>query len=324
MKIKILATVWITLLSVVAPAVGQERTPEVGFAQISTSEPVSGERVQIGIWYPVDRGNGQASASAEPAAPAPDKQRGLILISHRTAGTYMFHRDTAARLAESGWVVAAPLHAGDNVEDRSGVGTPLIIEGRPRTISAIIDTLEADPRFVRSVKSKNIGFVGHLAGGYTGLILAGAAPARFGPIRHCREQGDDKICTNYSIPSEVEGETTELITGLGEPRIRAEVLLAPSTMWFSDEALSQITIPIRIYYSEQDDEISQKYHGSRLERLLRNVEIVKEKSGSHLLFGRPLAPAGSSPASTPQTTEIDSRRSAINQEIVDFFDRSLR
>ena len=55
--------------------------------------------------------------SATRGAPIGEGRYGLILLSHGTGGGRLNHRDTAIRLAETGYIVAAPEHAGDSWRD---------------------------------------------------------------------------------------------------------------------------------------------------------------------------------------------------------------
>ena len=94
----------------------------VGFSRIVTSDPMGGE-MMVSLWYPTDQASGtvrvgpftfQATRDAEPA----NGRRGLVVISHGTAGSDLGHRNIAMALAEAGFIAAAPLHPRDNYEDR--------------------------------------------------------------------------------------------------------------------------------------------------------------------------------------------------------------
>ena len=104
---RLLATV---ALAVMIAASGA-RAEGVGFCDIYVE--VDGERLITALWYPTDWSPGKTTIgpftmSATRGAPIGEGRYGLVLLSHGTGGGRLNHRDTAIRLAESGYIVAAP------------------------------------------------------------------------------------------------------------------------------------------------------------------------------------------------------------------------
>ena len=130
MKITVCAAFILRLLMMPVSASG------VGFSRIVTNDPMGGE-MHVSLWYPATQVSGtvhvgsftfRATRDAEPVK----GRRGLVVISHGTAGSDLGHRNIAIALADAGFIVAAPLHPRDNYKDSSGVGHRTVMEGRPR------------------------------------------------------------------------------------------------------------------------------------------------------------------------------------------------
>ena len=90
-----------------------------------------------------------AVALDSPPAPRIDGgagRRSLIVLSHGTGGSPLADHQLAATLARAGFVVAQPLHRGDNHLDSSRAG-PDALQSRPREIIQTLDGLAAHPQW---------------------------------------------------------------------------------------------------------------------------------------------------------------------------------
>ena len=152
----------------------------VGFSRIVTNDPMGGE-MRVSLWYPAKQVSGtvsvgaftfQATRDAEPAMGL----RGLVVISHGTGGSDLGHRNIALALADAGFIVAAPMHPRDNYEDSSGVRRRIVMEGRPRQITATVDALLSIPKWRDRIDIERVGAFGFSLGGYTVLAILGARP----------------------------------------------------------------------------------------------------------------------------------------------------
>jgi predicted dienelactone hydrolase len=119
----------------------------------------------------------------------------LILLSHGTGGSELGHSTLAQALAQSGYLVAALRHPGDNWQDtalRDGPGAERYFVQRPQQVSHVIDALLQDPlwkdRIARDSCGPRVGALGHSAGGYTVLALAGGVPQWSRLSAHCSTQ----------------------------------------------------------------------------------------------------------------------------------------
>jgi predicted dienelactone hydrolase len=75
-----------------------------------------------------------ATIPAVENCPVAGERLPLIVLSHGSGGWFGAHRDTAAVLADAGFVVAAVNHPGDNTTDRSRSDTLSILLDRPTDI----------------------------------------------------------------------------------------------------------------------------------------------------------------------------------------------
>ena len=78
-------------------------------------------------------------------------------------------------LAESGFIVAAPTHNGDNLKDPSEIGKPQWIPDRARQMKRVDDFLVTQWSEKASIDAHRIGVFGFSAGGTTALLNLGTA-----------------------------------------------------------------------------------------------------------------------------------------------------
>src|SRR5437660_9122721 len=171
------SVVFLLLLATVAAAEAPA-TRQSGFTRLTVANPMGGGAIQTVVWYPTTAPASliklgpfdlDVAIDSEPEAGA----HPLIVVSHGTGGSNLGHHDTAIYLARHGFVVATPMHPGDNFQDTSAYGTDAQLFGRPRHVKAVLDAVVAHPVFGRVVDTARIGIVGMSAGGYTALVLAG-------------------------------------------------------------------------------------------------------------------------------------------------------
>jgi len=169
---KVLAMLALALVIAVSGA----KAEGVGFRDIYVE--ADGERLVTALWYPAEVATGRMTIgpftmNASRGAPIGSGRYGLVLLSHGTGGGRLNHRGTAIRLAEGGFIVAAPEHAGDSWRDKRYSGTSENWRRRPRQLSAILDRLLGDAEFGPRIDPARIGALGHSAGGYSVLALIG-------------------------------------------------------------------------------------------------------------------------------------------------------
>src|SRR5450830_488964 len=100
----------------------------------------------------------------------------LVVISHGTGGSFLGHHDTAATLADAGFVVAAISHPGDNFQDVSRQAYLSAFATRPVDMKRLIDYMLGTWPGHAKLDADKIGIFGFSRGGYTGLAAIGAIP----------------------------------------------------------------------------------------------------------------------------------------------------
>jgi predicted dienelactone hydrolase len=230
----------------------------------------------------------------------------LVVLSHGTGGSPLTDHTLAATLARAGFVVAQPLHRGDNHRDTNAAG-PASWQTRPKEISEAIDAVAADSLWQGRVDTKRVGVHGMSAGGVSALSLAGAQWNMRSLIDHCNAHmdadigfclnglGQDRLqivkrkaqyllgglTPNFMQPaylSELHGGLSKDGNGERRPdtRIAAATVLVPVVAPFTAESLQAIGIPVGVVGAGQDQLLVPQFHSdyllaqcTRCERLAR-------------------------------------------------------
>ena len=292
-------------------------TAVLGFTAVAAADPMFAglkllsldtavnEKIDVAIWYPtatIAREQNLGPFTMSVALDAPFSSiastestaataRPLIMLSHGTGGNSMTHHELASALARSGYIVAALTHPGDNFRDRSMVGTPQYFSERPRQVSRVIDALLANTTWKPRIDAARIGFLGHSAGGLTGLALAGATPSIAAAVRHCAANydSDSWFCgvsgsKEKTIENAKRAEYIPLVPNSLDARIRAAALLAPVGAFFTETELKKITIPVRVVVAGQDAVLTPRFHAAFVGRSVPNAELITSEAGGHFML----------------------------------------
>jgi predicted dienelactone hydrolase len=168
----------------------------------------------------------------------------LIVISHGRRGWLGGHHDTAAALADAGFIVLAINHPGDTERDTSGTDSLAVLVERPADIKRSIDyILETWPDASR-IDARRIGFYGFSFGGYTGLVVIGANPDLRKGLPNCQT-------SNLRACKELENNETPTQPIIHDPRVKAAIIVDPyPVFFFSKEGLKDVTIPVQFWSSD--------------------------------------------------------------------------
>ncbi len=196
-----------------------------------------------------------------------DKVKALILLSHGIAGSELGHSTLAQALARDGYLVAALRHPGDNWQDRSLIEkTPeRYFDERPRQASRVIDAILSDPawkdRITSDSKGPRVGALGHSAGGYTVLALAGGKPDPSRMTTHCRdERSEDPIFCSLGRPGAAMSTLPADTPPLEDARVRAIVAMVPTGVLLTAESLATVRVATMIYEAELDRFLVPRFH----------------------------------------------------------------
>jgi predicted dienelactone hydrolase len=321
---------------------------EAGWRQLSIPGPTpDAAPVLVALYYPT-----QASARATAMGPftvraaiqAPPEARfkGLIVLSHGIGGTELGHSSLAEALAQDGYLVAAIRHPGDNWQDHALLqkGAAFYFTERPRQISHVIDMLLQDPqwrdRIASDAKGFRIGALGHSAGGYTVLALAGgqADLSRIGS--HCEsERTDDPIFCGVgrsggpkaSAPAAPTSASASILPPLRDPRVRAVVLLAPVGVPFTAPSLAEIRIPMQIYEAEQDRFLVPRFHAEWIAQNVPGAELHRIPNAWHFAFmdtpSTSIATDDGDVKADPPGFDRQALLARLAREVPAFFDKAL-
>ena len=315
---------------------------EAGLRQLTIAGTSDSPPIMVALYYPT-----VAPAQAVPMGPfephvaiqgPPDATvKGLIILSHGTGGSELAHSSLAEALARNGYLAAALRHPGDNWQDRSLLKDPTgaFFSQRPRQVTRVIDALLNDPqwrdRIARDASGPRIGAVGHSAGGYTVLALAGGEPDLFRIASHCgAEAREDLIFCGMGTRERAPGTAAPVSgphTSLADARVRAVVALAPLGVVFTARSLADIRIPVALYEAEDDRFLVPRYHAEWVARNVPEVQMHRVPNAWHFAFVDPptraIASEDGDVAADPPGFDRRAFLEQLAQDIPAFFDRAF-
>ena len=150
-----------------------------GFRTIGIWQQEQQLRLDINVWYPTARRPADLNYSpwtlhAARNAPPREGRFPVILLSHATAGTRFSYHELAAWLARNGFVVAAPTHPGDNMDDMHALYTLEQLSGRVHHLRTTLDILAGDAQLGPVLDLDRVGVAGFQAGATAALLMGGA------------------------------------------------------------------------------------------------------------------------------------------------------
>ncbi len=331
------ATVAVFVAATCSPVIAAE----VGWRSMTVPATAAGAQIPLALWYPTESGAvvrniamGPFGVRAAPGAPAAASVRGLIVVSHGTAGTELGHARLAEALASRGYLVAALRHPGDNWQDDSlrTQRAEQYFDERPRQVSRVIDALLADtawsPSIARDARGPRVGAVGHSAGGYTVVALAGGLPVPQRIATHCRENGaaDPIFCglshgTSAAAPQPATG------APLIDARVRAVAALSPVGVVFDPDSLRHVTTPVAIWVADLDRFVVPRFHAEWLAQHLPSTSLHRVPNAWHYAFmDAPTTPIPSPDgdlAADPPGFDRSRFLEQLGKDLSDYFDANL-
>jgi len=315
---------------------------QAGWRQISLpgAEPEA-KAIAVAMYYPTQAPEkvtamGPFTVNAAINAPPVDTFKGLIVLSHGTGSTERGFSSIAEALARNGYLVAALRHPGDNWQDtsllREQSGAAFFPE-RPKQVSRVIDGLLRDVfwsgRIAKDAKGYRIGALGHSAGGYTVLALAGGQVDISRLSAHCQEnRADDPIfCSMVPARTERPAESS-LLPAVADARVRAVVALSPLGVPFGAKSLAAITSPVLVYYAERDRYLVPKFHAGWIEKNMPRAKAMPVANASHFAFMDVPSMAIPTPdgniGDDPPMFDRGALLRRLGSELTEFFDQALQ
>ena len=317
------------LALLLATASGPAGADAVGFRDIEFQ--AGGETLTAALWYPTDAAPGQTalgpfSMPATRDAPPGAGRYGLVLISHGSGGGRLNHRGTAIRLARAGYVALAPEHAGDSWRDGRYSGTAANWRRRPRQLGAALDRILGDAELGPRIDRARIGALGHSAGGYAVLALAGARADPSALARHCTERRelDPEFCAYGRRGGAAGGAPGDL----SDRRVRAVAAVAPVGALFGAGAFAGVTVPVELHRLGADRVLRRPFHADNIARSMgRGARPAVHPGAHHFAFISPfpaaLAAEIGRPARDPPGFDRRAFLARIDRQLVAFFHRAL-
>ena len=258
-------------------------THPVGFQLVAVPDQ-RGAPLSVGIWYPTTaapepRRVGLVVQHVASEGPIAGTRLPLVVISHGNQGAVGSHADTAMALADAGFVVAAPVHTGDNFADQSAVGSPNWFVGRARDVTMVIDYMVQSWPAHSQVDANRIGLFGFSAGGTTALIAVGGELDLAGLSARCA-MVQEFACTLWK-PSEVAPGAP-----IHDQRIKAAVIAAPGYGFaFLPDGVKNIAVPVQLWNGQADTNVPAATNAAPLRDALGSkVEYHLVPGAQHFSF----------------------------------------
>ena len=262
-----------------------------GFTEVKVTDTES-QSLEVGIWYPTDQPvpqqpNTRFGHALAIDAPVDNANGGLVVISHGYSGWYAGHADTAAALADAGFIVAAPSHAGNTWSDMSSTPQQWIID-RPQQISRVIDFMISDTRFAAHVSEEKIGVYGFSAGGYTALGLIGGIPDLEAAAGHCKNFPDEYVCTEGLIDAMVAAGMHQLPASAwgADTRVTVASISAPGFAFaYTKASLAAVNAKVQLWSGQRDVQVPTDSNAALLaQRLPVTPETHWIENANHFAF----------------------------------------
>ena len=263
-----------------------------------------------------------------------DKVKGLLLLSHGIGGSELGHSVLAQALARDGYLVVALRHPGDNWQDGSLVerGAERYFDERPRQASRVIDAVLADPawkdRIVSDSRGPRVGALGHSAGGYTVLALAGARPDVSRIRQHCLAQAaEDPIFCGIGRAGVAMPPLPAGTPSLKDERVRAIVSMAPAGVPLTAESLATVRSATMIYEAELDRFLVPRFHAEWVASNLPAPNLHRVPNAWHFAFMDQPSMSIPSPdgdvGANPPGFDRPAFLKQLAREVAAFFDKNL-
>lgn len=243
-------------------------------------------------------------------APVRPGRHPLVVVSHGNGGSAIADFALASALAKAGFVVAQPLHKGDNFRDTSRAG-PEAWRTRPVEVTQVIDALARSPQWSGAVDTTRVGVHGMSAGGGTALALAGAQWSMLNLVRHCNQamEHDPGFCFNGAVlpaqraerqasydrakhvpamflPADMKalhgGRTpsADQPDPRPDPRVASVTLAVPLAVIFTPESLARIRIPVGVVSASDDLVLVPRFHSAHVLQHCKTCRSLAELPGA--------------------------------------------
>lgn len=265
----------------------------VGFAMVEAPDP-PGKPIPIGVWYPTDARPlpttllGFNLISLARGAPVVGTNLPLVVISHGNGGGPGSHADLALALAQRDFVVATPMHTGDNFADASALASARWLVDRTRHVHSAIDyMLNVWPDHDR-IDARRIGLFGFSAGGFTALTTIGGQPDLRLIASRC-SAAPEFVCTLLAdarsplLDSAAVPPASDFVR---DSRVKAAVIVAPGMGFtFVPDGLANVSVPVQLWTGDADRNVPTSTNAGAVGRALGpQAELRTVPGAGHFSF----------------------------------------
>ena len=286
-----------SLVTLLVAAHAHAHAYEAGWMQIQAAGTTpDAPTTTVALYYPTMAtpkviNMGPFSLNAAIGGKPVDRVKALILLSHGIGGSELGHSILAQALARNGYLVAALRHPGDNWQDRTLIekSPERYFDERPRQASRVIDAILADPawknRIATDSQGPRVGALGHSAGGYTVLALAGARADLSRIRKHCQaEASADPIFCSMGRSGDAMSPLPAVMPSLRDERVRAIVAMAPAGVPLTAESLAMVRPATMIYEAELDRFLVPRFHAGWVASNLPAPNLHRVPNAWHFAF----------------------------------------
>jgi predicted dienelactone hydrolase len=173
-----------------------------------------------------------------------------------------------------------------------------------------------------------VGALGHSAGGYTVLALAGARPDLSRLRKHClAEASEDPIFCSMGRPGVAAPPSPTATPSLKDERVRAIVAMSPAAVLLTAESLAAVRPATLIYEAQLDRFVVPRFHAEWVASNLPAANLHRVPNAWHFAFMDTPSMSLPSPdgdvAANPPGFDRDAFLKQLGIEIVAFFDKTL-
>lgn len=239
-----------------------------------TAEPEI--RMDLNIWYPARRMPRElnfspwvieATLNAKPA----EGKFPLLALSHPTEGTRFSYHKLAAFLAVNGFIVVAPTHGHDSMNNMDDLLTWTQLERRAKEIEQAIGLSLKEKDLARVADPKRIGLIGFGSGATVALLLGGALPSCGGWREYCKRAGSQDAYCNPWAKGRIDSlcKNLPLQKSMADQRIKAITAIAPGFgMIFDKDSFAHFHPPLLLVSAGRDKFNVPALHCEAIGRIL--------------------------------------------------------
>ena len=266
---------------------GDLHSTDVDFFNSTTNQPVKTK-----FWYLA----GEQQCGKTICLAASQNKRKLALISHGAFGSPIEMNWLGYALASQGWLVVGVAHYGESWVYGKDTIDPSVLARfwqRPQEVSFVIELLTTEGLLNLDIDNSNVLMLGHSAGGFTALALAGAKLEAGKSERYCAliTAKNDKSCaynTQQTTPYTKDKihKISKAQASMVDARIKAIISLDPALGHAVNEtSLMDVTVPTLVIGSVENDFLPFKQHAQYYAEHIKNADLIGiEQGAGHFIY----------------------------------------